>query len=55
MALPPALLLTVIFTGLVGQENLPTYVVPFLVREPMRVSVDVTKTCSVASELVVVA
>ena len=43
VALPPALLFTVTLTGLVGQENLPTYLVPFFVRVPIKVSVEVTK------------
>ena len=42
VALPPALLLTVILCGLVGQENLPEYFLPFLVNVPMSVSVEVT-------------
>ncbi len=55
VALPPSLLLTVILCGLVGQENLPEYFLPFLVNVPMSVSVEVTKTWSVAVELVLVA
>jgi hypothetical protein len=55
VAVPPRLLLTVIFSGLLDQENLPEYFMPFLVSVPIRVSVEVTKTCSVALVLLLVA
>ena len=55
VAVPPRLLLTVIFSGLLDQENLPEYFMPFLVSVPSRVSVEVTKTYSVALVLLLVA
>ena len=42
LALPPKLLFTVMFCGLLGQENFPTYPVAFFLRLPMRALVDVT-------------
>ena len=42
LALPPRLLLTVMFCGLLGQENFPTYPVAFLLRLPMSALVEVT-------------
>src|SRR5881628_1256203 len=53
---PPRLLRTVIFDGLVGHENWPSYLPPpLLASVPIRAFVAVTNTCSVALVLVLAA
>src|SRR5262249_9399539 len=53
---PPRLLRTVMFCGFVGQENWPRYLpTPLFVSVPINWLVAVTKTCSVALPLVLVA
>ena len=55
VALPPKPLFTVMLIGLVGQENLPVDLVPFLVNVPMSAFVEVMQAVKVAVVLLSVA